>query len=180
MGTVILAAGEAGYQQFHLSSTEWIWLFFSIGAALLALLTGVFLMRGVLEADQGTPKMIEIAKAIQEGAMAYLRRQFKTILVILVPVAAAVFLTSTAITKPNGSDALSFAQSGAYRTIAFIAGAFLSGLTGFIGMSLAVRGNVRTAAAAKRGSLAAALRVAFRTGGMQIQVWRRWSGSWKG
>jgi K(+)-stimulated pyrophosphate-energized sodium pump len=166
MGTVILAAGEAGYQQFHLSSTEWIWLFFSIGAALLALLTGVFLMRGVLEADQGTPKMIEIAKAIQEGAMAYLRRQFKTILVILVPVAAAVFLTSTAITKPNGSDALSFAQSGAYRTIAFIAGAFLSGLTGFIGMSLAVRGNVRTAAAAKRGSLAAALRVAFRTGGI--------------
>jgi K(+)-stimulated pyrophosphate-energized sodium pump len=166
MGTVILAAGEAGYQTFHLSSTEWFWLFFSIGAALLALLTGVFLMRGVLDADQGTPKMIEIAQAIQEGAMAYLRRQFKTILVILVPVAAAVFLTSTAVAKPDGSDALSFAQSGAYRTIAFIAGAFLSGLTGFIGMSLAVRGNVRTAAAAKRGSMAAALRVAFRTGGI--------------
>jgi K(+)-stimulated pyrophosphate-energized sodium pump len=166
MGNVILAAGEAGYQTFQLSSTEWLWLFFSIGAALLALLTGVFLMRGVLDADQGTPKMIEIAKAIQEGAMAYLRRQFKTILVILIPVAAAVFLTSTSVAKPDGTDALSFAQSGAYRTLAFIAGAFLSGLTGFIGMSLAVRGNVRTAAAAKRGSMAAALRVAFRTGGI--------------
>ncbi|MBV8951757.1 MAG: sodium-translocating pyrophosphatase [Actinobacteria bacterium] len=166
MGTVILAAGEAGYQAFHLSSTEWLWLIFSIGTALLAILTGLFLMRGVLAADQGTPTMIEIAKAIQEGAMAYLRRQFRTILIILVPVALAVFFTSTAVTKPSGGNALSFAQSGAYRTIAFIAGASLSALTGFIGMSLAVRGNVRTAAAAKGGSLPAALRVAFRTGGI--------------
>ncbi|HEY7137966.1 MAG TPA: sodium-translocating pyrophosphatase [Acidimicrobiia bacterium] len=166
MGTAILAAGEAGYQAFHLSSTEWAWLVFSIVTALLAIATGLFLMRGVLAADQGTPTMIEIAKAIQEGAMAYLRRQFRTILIILVPVALAVFFTSTAVTKPNGVDALSFAQSGIYRTLAFIAGAFLSALTGFIGMSLAVRGNVRTAAAAKSGSMAGALRVAFRTGGV--------------
>ena len=58
------------------------------------------------------------------------------------------------------------AQSGLFRTLAFIAGCVMSGLTGFIGMSLAVRGNVRTAAAAKAGSLPAALKVAFRTGGV--------------
>ena len=131
-------------------------------------------MRGVLAAEQGTPTMIEIAKAIQEGAMAYLRRQFKTIAVILIPLAIVVFVTSTEIVKPRGaelfgldtSSGLTFAQSGLFRTLAFVAGCLLSGLTGFIGMSLAVRGNVRTAAAAKSGSLPAALKVAFRTGGV--------------
>ena len=62
--------------------------------------------------------------------------------------------------------ALTFVQSGTFRTLAFIAGAVLSGLTGYIGMTLATRGNVRTAAAAKAGSLPAALKVAFRTGGV--------------
>ena len=123
-------------------------------------------MRGVLATDQGTPKMIEIALAIQEGAMAYLRRQFKTIAVILIPLAVVVFATATEVYKPGTEIGLSFVASGIFRTLAFIAGCFLSGLTGFIGMSLAVRGNVRTAAAAKSGSLPAALKVAFRTGGV--------------
>ena len=56
-------------------------------------------MRGVLAADQGTPTMIEIATAIQEGAMAYLRRQFKTIAVILIPLAIVVFVTSTEVVE---------------------------------------------------------------------------------
>ena len=98
--------------------------------------------------------------------MAYLRRQFKTILVILIPLVVVVYLTSTEVLAPDGSVALSFGESGLFRTLAFVAGCFLSGLTGFIGMSLAVRGNVRTAAAAKSGSLPAALKVAFRTGGV--------------
>ena len=84
----------------------------------------------------------------------------------MVPVAAIVFLTSTEVLKPDGVVALSRIESGTYRTLAFVAGAFLSGLTGFIGMTLATRGNVRTAAAAKSGSLPAALKVAFRTGGV--------------
>src|SRR4051795_5990381 len=159
-------AAEGGYQVFKLGGAEWFWLLFSAGTALLALAVGLFLMRGVLAADQGTPKMIEIATAIQEGAMAYLRRQFKTIAVILVPLAVIVFVTSTEVIKPDGSTALTFAQSGAFRTLAFIAGCLMSGLTGFIGMGLAVRGNVRTAAAARSGSLPAALKVAFRTGGV--------------
>jgi K(+)-stimulated pyrophosphate-energized sodium pump len=165
MSLSVLAA-EGGYLRFHLAGGEWGWLIFSAAVAFLAILVGVVLVRGVLAADQGTPTMIAIAKQIQEGAMAYLRRQFRTIAIILVPVAVLVFLTSTTINKPGGAVALSFAASGSYRTIAFVAGAVLSGLTGFIGMSLAVRGNVRTAAAAKRGSLRDALRVAFRTGGV--------------
>jgi K(+)-stimulated pyrophosphate-energized sodium pump len=110
--------------------------------------------------------MKEIAAAIQEGALAYLKRQFKTIAVILVPLAAIVFLTSTAIKKPDGTEALDFAQAGLWRTIAFILGCVASGLTGYIGMTLATRGNVRTAAAALTNSMPRALTVAFRTGGV--------------
>ena len=165
MSLSVLAA-EGGYQRFNLAAGEWGWLVFSAAVALLAILVGLVLVRGVLAADQGTPKMIAIAKQIQDGAMTYLRRQFRTIAVILVPVAVLVFLTSTKIAKPGGALALTFAASGAARTIAFIAGAVFSAFTGFIGMSLAVRGNVRTAAAARGGSLKEALRVAFRTGGV--------------
>ena len=167
MYTVI---AEGSYQVFKLGSTEWAWLWFSAATAVLALMVGFFLMKGVLAAETGTPTMIEIALAIQEGAMAYLKRQFKTIAVILIPLAIIVFVTATEVLKPSGlafgSDGLSQTSSGLFRTLAFIAGCFMSGLTGFIGMSLAVRGNVRTAAAAKSGSLPAALKVAFRTGGV--------------
>jgi K(+)-stimulated pyrophosphate-energized sodium pump len=162
----LLLASEGGYQEFTLGGAEWFWLVFSAGTAVLALIVGFALMKGVLAADQGTPKMIEIATAIQEGAMAYLRRQFKTIGYILIPLVAVVFFTSTAVARPDGSEALSFFESGVFRTLAFVAGCFMSGLTGFIGMGLAVRGNVRTAAAARTGSLPAALKVAFRTGGV--------------
>jgi K(+)-stimulated pyrophosphate-energized sodium pump len=164
--TMHLLAAEGGYQDFTLGGAEWFWLVFSATTALVALAVGLQLMRGVLAADQGTPKMIEIAKAIQEGALAYLRRQMKTIAVITIPVGIIVFVTSTAVVRPDGTQALSFFESGLFRTLAFLAGCFMSGATGFIGMSLAVRGNVRTAAAAKTGSLPAALKVAFRTGGV--------------
>jgi K(+)-stimulated pyrophosphate-energized sodium pump len=163
----MILASEGGFQDFTLGQAEWFWLYFSAGTAVLALLVGFALTKGVLSADQGTAKMKEIAGAIQEGAMAYLKRQFKTIAVILAPVAFLVYLTSTSILRPDGvTEALSRGQSGIFRTLAFVAGAIMSGLTGFIGMSLAVRGNVRTAAAARSGSLPAALKVAFRTGGI--------------
>jgi K(+)-stimulated pyrophosphate-energized sodium pump len=165
-----LLAAEGGYQEFTLTSTEWIWLMISAATALIALAVGFVLAQGVLKADQGTDAMKEIALAIQEGAMAYLRRQFRTIGLILIPLVVVVFVTSTEVLKPvgfdGGSSGLSFVQSGLARTIAFVVGCFMSGLTGLIGMSLAVRGNVRTAAAARSGSLPAALTVAFRTGGV--------------
>ena len=163
--THVLAA-EGGYQQFTLAGGEWAILIASALTAILALLVGFGLMRGVLAQDEGTPTMKEIAGAIQEGAMAYLRRQFRTIGLILIPVAVIVFLTSTAVKKENGDIALTFLQSGVFRTSAFVLGCIMSGLTGFIGMSLAVRGNVRTAAAALTNSMPRALTVAFRTGGV--------------
>ncbi|MGQ0824845.1 MAG: sodium-translocating pyrophosphatase [Actinomycetota bacterium] len=163
-------ASESGYQEFVLKGGEWSILLFAGIAAILAILVGFALMKGVLAADPGTPKMIEIATAIQEGALAYLKRQFRTIVVILVPLALIVFVTSTEVAKPegfaDGSAGLGFAASGLSRTAAFVAGAFMSGLTGYIGMTLATRGNVRTAAAAKQGSLSRALEIAFRTGGI--------------
>ena len=93
-------ATEGGWQDFKLADAERLWLSFSGLTALLAIAVGFYLMRGVLAADQGTPKMHEIAKAIQEGALAYLKRQFKTIGVILVPLAIVVFFTSTKVIKP--------------------------------------------------------------------------------
>jgi len=158
---------EGGYQVFKLRGGEWAVLWLSVGAALLAIAVGLVLAKLVMAADEGSPKMKEIAKAIQEGALAYLKRQFKTIAVILVPLAAIVFFTSKAINKPDdGGQALSFIQSGTFRTVAFILGCLASGFTGYIGMTLATRGNVRTAAAALTGSMPKALTVAFRTGGV--------------
>ena len=162
-------AAEGGYQSFALHGGEWAILALSGASALLAIAVGFYLAKDVLSRDQGTPKMQEIAKAIQDGANAYLRRQFRTIAVILIPLALIVFFTSVAVKKPGGTgvvEALSFFQSGLFRTLAFVLGCGASGLTGYIGMTLATRGNVRTAAAAKTGSMAKALDVAFRTGGV--------------
>ena len=159
-------AAEGGWQQFDLKGGEWAVLWLSAAAALIALGVGFFLVKKVMAESEGSPKMIEIATAIQEGAWAYLKRQFKTIGFILVPLVVIVFVTSTEILKPDKSSALSFAEAGIYRTIAFVLGCLASGLTGYIGMTLATRGNVRTAAAALSNSMPRALTVAFRTGGI--------------
>ncbi len=164
-----LFAAEGGYQEFVLKGGEWAVLWLSAASAILAIAVGFYLARLVMAADEGTPKMKEIALAIQEGALAYLKRQFKTIIMILVPLAVIVFVTSTAIVKGEGAgatEALSFMQAGIWRTVAFILGCAASGFTGYIGMTLATRGNVRTAAAALTGSMPDALTVAFRTGGV--------------
>src|SRR6266550_2077856 len=94
-------ASEGSYQAFQLHGGEWFWLVFAAATAVLAILVGFYLMCGVLAADQGTPTMREIAGAIQEGAMAYLKRQFRTIGIILVPLAVLVFLTATKVVNPD-------------------------------------------------------------------------------
>jgi len=170
---------EGGYQIFTLHGVEKTWLYFALACAVASIVVALLLVRGVLAADQGTASMKDIAKAIQEGAEAFLARQFKTIGIIIVPLAVLIFFTATKVTHTQHlivvsqgvalhltrtvTD-LSFAQAGIYRVICFLAGALCSGLTGFIGMSLAVRGNVRTAAAAREGQMAPALKVAYRTG----------------
>ena len=125
--------------------------------ALLALAVAGWLVRDVLAASQGTEKMQEIAKAIQEGAGAYLRRQFKTLGVFVVAIFFVLLLL------PADDAAVRWGRSAF-----FLVGALFSALTGFTGMSLAVRGNVRVAAAARAGAAGErpAMRIAFRTGGV--------------
>src|ERR1700729_1042416 len=123
--------------------------------ALLALAVAGWLVREVLAASQGTAKMQEIAKAVQEGAAAYLRRQFR-------PLGVFVFLIFwILLVLPADGPAVQWGRS-----IFFLVGALFSGLTGFTGMSLCVRGNVRVAAAAREGGEQNAMRIAFRTGGV--------------
>jgi K(+)-stimulated pyrophosphate-energized sodium pump len=167
MNLAILAS-EGGYQEFTLGGGEKLVLLLSGISALLAIAVGFYLQRQVLAMDTGSPKMQSIAKLIHDGALAYLKRQFRTIGMIVVPLAVVVFFTSSAINKPNGEEALGFATAGAARTVAFLLGCIASGLTGYIGMSLATKGNVRTAAAAlsKDRPMPKALDAAFKTGGV--------------
>jgi K(+)-stimulated pyrophosphate-energized sodium pump len=121
----------------------------------LALAVAYYLSREVLAASQGSAKMQEIAKAIQEGASAYLSRQFRTLAAFVV----LTFVVLLALPADNGGVRLG-------RSVFFVIGAALSALTGYAGMGLAVRGNVRVAAAAQESGLKRALRIAFRTGGV--------------
>ena len=120
-------AAEGGYQSFVFSSTEKTWLVIALVAAVFGLAVGLVLMRGVLRADTGTPKMREIAAAIQEGAVAFLRRQFRAIGIIVIPLAVLIFFTATKVSRPNGSIALSFGAAGGFRVLCFLAGAALLG-----------------------------------------------------
>ncbi len=123
--------------------------------AVLALAMAGWLVRQVLAAGQGTAKMQEIATAVQEGAAAYLRRQFRTLGVFVV----VIFFVLLVLPADSGS-----VRWG--RSIFFLVGALFSATTGFTGMSLAVRGNVRVAAAARESGERQATRIAFRTGGV--------------
>ena len=128
-----------------MDATLWLWV--AIAAGVLAVLYGVFSMRLILRLPAGTARMQEIAAAIQTGAKAYLNRQYSTILVVGVVLLVVM-----------GFSPLGWPTAGG-----FAVGALLSGLTGYIGMSISVRANVRTAQAATEG-LNAALTVAFRGG----------------
>jgi K(+)-stimulated pyrophosphate-energized sodium pump len=123
--------------------------------ALLALAVAGWLVREVLAASQGTAKMQEIARAVQEGAAAYLRRQFRTLGVFVVLIFFVLLLL------PADSAGVRWGRS-----VFFVVGALFSALTGFTGMSLTVRGNVRVAAAARESGERRAMRIAFRTGGV--------------
>ena len=126
--------------------------------ALLALAVAGMLVREVLAAGQGTERMRNIAVAVQEGAAAYLKRQFRTLAVFIVVIPLLLLLLH--------ADTWAIAIG---RSLFFALGALLSAATGFIGMWLAVRGNVRVAAAARGGGESdghAAMRIAFRTGGV--------------
>ncbi len=121
-------------------------LYAIIVAGLIAVGYGVWAARSVIAADAGNARMQEIAGFIQEGATAYLTRQYTTIAIVGILIFAL------------GAWLLGFAVA-----IGFLIGAILSGTAGFIGMNVSVRANVRTAQAASK-SLAAGLEIAFRSG----------------
>ena len=131
------------------------WVFAALVVAVLALGVAALLVREVLAASKGTAKMQEIALAVQEGAAAYLRRQFRTIAVFV------VLIFFVLLVLPAANESVRWGRSGF-----FLVGALFSAITGFTGMSLAVRGNVRVAAAAREGGERSAMRIAFRTGGV--------------
>jgi len=121
-------------------------VYMAIGSGILGLLYGVWASKSVLAASAGNERMQEIAGAIQEGARAYLNRQYTTIGIVGIVVAAILVFTL-----------------GIYVAIGFVIGAVLSGIAGYIGMNVSVRANVRTTEAARR-SLAEALSISFKSG----------------
>ena len=120
----------------------------AIGFALLAIIYGVITSVFVMRQDSGNAKMREIAAAIQQGAMAYLNRQYRTIAIVGVVIYFIIGFVP---------------MLGWYTANAFAIGAILSALAGYIGMNISVRANVRTAQAARKG-LNEALKVSFRGG----------------
>jgi K(+)-stimulated pyrophosphate-energized sodium pump len=147
----------AGSEAVGVSGSNLTWVVVVAVVALLALAVAGLLVREVLAASQGTERMQEIAHAVQEGAAAYLRRQFRTLGVFVVLIFFVLLLL------PADGSSVRWGRS-----VFFLVGALFSALTGFTGMSLAVRGNVRVAAAARAGfdGERPAMRIAFRTGGV--------------
>ena len=125
-----------------------------LGISLVALAIAYGLRAQVLAAGEGTDKMREIAAAVQEGAAAYLARQFRTLSYFV----AIVFVLLFAL--PGDMDI----RIG--RSIFFLIGAAFSAIVGYNGMWLAVRANVRVAEAARQKSASKAVQIAFRTGGV--------------
>src|SRR5262245_61440670 len=124
--------------------TEILWAIIACGA--LSILYAAYTIQSVMKADAGNAKMQEIAGAIREGAQAYLNRQYRTVAIVGV----VVFI-------------LAWILLGAPVAIGYAIGAILSAVTGYIGMNVSVRANVRTAQAATR-SLAGGLDLAFKAG----------------
>ena len=138
----------------QVSGSNLSYVYVILGISLAALAIAYALRAQVLAQDEGTAKMQEIAAAVQEGAAAYLARQFKTLSVFV----AIVFVLLFAL--PGETDI----RIG--RSIFFLVGAGFSALVGYNGMWLAVRANVRVAEAARKKSAERAVQIAFRTGGV--------------
>ncbi|MER6825293.1 sodium-translocating pyrophosphatase [Streptosporangium sp. NPDC000563] len=152
MSVLHLAAAEPAVS---LSGHHFTIVIVVAAVALLALAVAGTLVREVLSADQGTERMQNIARAVQEGASAYLARQFRTLALFVILIPFLLYLLPAETTSVRIG-----------RSAFFVVGALFSALTGFIGMWLAVRGNVRVAAAARTSGEKVAMRIAFRTGGV--------------
>ena len=142
-----------------LGPAEWNILWIVLGSAFVAILYGLFLCWKVLKADPGSPQMVEVAKAIEEGALAYLWQQFRTMLWLVAVLCVGLFFMYRKIYA--GDPELKWIPAGI--ALAFLMGVFASYGAGFVGMWLAVKGNVRSAAAALK-SFKASMEMAFQAG----------------
>ena len=136
-----------------ISGNDSLYLWIALAAGVLALAAALLFARSVLAADQGTADMQQIALAIREGAEAFMGRQYKTIAIMAVVLAGVLYAGYLAypLTAPLAAKVV----------ISFLVGAACSGLSGYTGMFVSIRANLRTAAAA-RTSLSAALKLALR------------------
>ena len=149
---------EANIVLPHLTGNQLVILWAVLASALVALLYGWSLARTVLAASPGAKSMTDVADAVEEGAMAYLRRQVKTMIWFVIVIALALFFMYRHVYPDNLT--LSFGIA-----IAFLMGVSASYGAGFVGMKLAVKGNVRSANAALT-SFKDAMEIAFKAGGV--------------
>ncbi|MQM28418.1 sodium-translocating pyrophosphatase [Glycomyces albidus] len=150
----LLANGDEGVGALEGANLSLVVL--AAALALIALGGAAALVKSILGAGTGTDKMREISGAVQEGASAYLRRQFKALGIFVVIAVVLLFL----LPAEGGNDV----RIG--RSLFFIVGALFSSFIGWAGMSLATRANVRVASAARDGEPRKAMHLAFRTGGV--------------
>ncbi|MEU7865405.1 sodium-translocating pyrophosphatase [Dactylosporangium sp. NPDC049140] len=156
MSVSLAAAGE-----ISLSGSNLTYIVVALVIALVALGFAAALVKAVLATGRGTPKMQEIAEAVQEGASAYLVRQFKTLSIFVVIAVVLLFL----LPVNDAGDNELLIKIG--RSAFFVVGAVFSAFIGGAGMALATRANLRVAAAAREdGGREKAMQIAFRTGGV--------------
>ncbi|MGD8737689.1 MAG: sodium/proton-translocating pyrophosphatase, partial [Anaerolineae bacterium] len=154
----------------ELNSLEQGLLWGVIAVAFISLAYAYWLWRDTLRRDKGTPEMQKVWNAIKTGANAYLRRQLRTMLPILVLLAIVLFFSvyvvepSTEAMEVFETDAAARLWLGIGRSLAFVVGALFSITVGQLGMRVAIEGNIRVAAEAARENYNAALTVAYRSG----------------
>jgi K(+)-stimulated pyrophosphate-energized sodium pump len=137
-------------------------LAFTLICSVAGLWFAVYLAKWVLQNDEGTKEMQSISNAIREGAEAFLARQYKTIAMLTIPVAVVIYLLY-ALRQSSGQENITTSQLALYVAGSFIFGAICSAIAGYIGMWVAIRANIRTAAAS-RSSLNLGLQIALRGG----------------
>ena len=155
---LIIGGGLAALFAANLDDGERLPLLLTFGSVAVAVVAALVLGRSVMAGDRGTPEMQAVAGAIQEGAEAFMRRQYRTIATIAL--VTGVLLFGLYLVIGGGDDAMRLATSTA---LAFLFGATCSGVAGIVGMWVAIRVNIRVAAAARR-TAGAALGVALRGG----------------
>ena len=160
---LVLGGGAAALVTGGLPDAERNPLAFVLGAAALCAIVAGLFARQVLARDTGTPAMRGIAAAIQEGAEAFVKRQYRTIGLIALVTAAAVYILYAVFRGDAVGQGPGAATLALYTTVAFLFGASCSGVSGIVGMWVAVRSNIRVASAARQ-STGAALETALRGG----------------